>query len=49
MKRKHERQAYAQRRVTVAVGRLIVATTPSEKAQAGRWARLWGKVAATRY
>lgn len=41
----HPQQAYALRHLDKAVNRLIVATTPMEKAEAGRWARLWARAA----
>ena len=44
---KYQRQTYAMRRVSAAVARLVHATTPGEKAQAAKWARLWTKAAKT--
>jgi len=41
----HPRRAYALRHLDKAVNRLIVATTPMEKSEAGRWARLWARAA----
>jgi hypothetical protein len=38
-------RAYALRHLNKAVERLIVSTTPTEKAEAGRWARLWARAA----
>ncbi len=38
-------QTDALRHLDKAVHRLIVATTPMEKAEAGRWARLWARAA----
>ena len=38
----HQRRAAALRRASLAVDRMIRATTPDEKAQAARWAAAWG-------
>lgn len=38
----HQRQAYALRRLSLAVDRQIRAKTPPEKEQATRWAAAWG-------
>ena len=38
-------RAYALRHLNKAVDRLILATTPGQKAQAGRRARLWARAA----
>lgn len=38
---KHQRIAYAIRRSSLAVDRVIRATTPTEKARAAVWAGLW--------
>ncbi len=45
MPRRIPHQAYALRHLDKAVNRLIVATTPMQKAEAGRWARLWARAA----
>lgn len=37
----HRRRAYAMRRVSRAIDRLIVAKTEAERAQAERWIALW--------
>ena len=42
---RHQRRAAALRRLTRAVDRQICAQTPDEKAQATRWAALWGRAA----
>lgn len=42
---KHQRKAYAARRASQAVDRMIRAQSEQEKAQARIWARLWGAVA----
>ena len=41
----HQRRDYARRRASLAVDRMIRATTPGEKAQAARWAAAWGRKA----
>lgn len=42
---KHQRQAYAIRRTSRAVDRAITAQDETEKAQAKKWAVLWGRAA----
>lgn len=39
------RQAYAARRASLAVDRMIRATAPEEKERARRWANAWGVIA----
>lgn len=39
---KHQRTAYALRRLSVAVDRVIVAKTPEDKQRAMAWAKAWG-------
>lgn len=41
----YQRRAYATRRATLAVDRMILAKTLDEKFMAGRWAQAWGAVA----
>jgi hypothetical protein len=41
----HQRKAYAARRASRAVDRLIRAQSDQEKAQARIWANLWGMAA----
>lgn len=41
----HQRRAYAARRASLAVDRLILAKSDVDLAKAARWAELWGKVA----
>lgn len=43
-----QRQAYALRRLSLAVDRQIRAKTPEEKALATRWAAAWGNKAGLR-
>lgn len=38
----NQRRAYALRRASLAVDRMIRAATADEKAQAARWAAAWG-------
>lgn len=45
MPRSTSHRAYALRHLDQAVNRLIAATTPMQKAEAGRWARLWARAA----
>lgn len=47
MKRRtvHERRAYAMRRASRAVDRLICAQALPDKLKASRWAELWGAIA----
>ncbi|SAL33839.1 hypothetical protein AWB73_03128 [Caballeronia turbans] len=49
MRRKHQRQAYAQRRVTAAVGRLTVGYNTFGKDAGGAVGAAMGQGAATRY
>lgn len=37
----HQRQAYAYQRMSKAVDRTMLATTPAEKDKAAQWAKLW--------
>jgi hypothetical protein len=46
---KRQHRAYALRRVNMAVTRLVLASTPAEKAKAGQWARRWSKAAGNLY
>lgn len=41
----HQSKAYAARRASLAVDRVIVAASDQEKAQARIWAQLWGALA----
>ena len=41
----HQSKAYAARRASLAVDRVIVAASNQEKAQARIWAQLWGALA----
>jgi len=41
----HQRHAYALCRLSLAMDRVIVATSPGQKDQAKRWAAAWGQVA----
>lgn len=46
MKRdKHQRIAYAWRRLSKAVDRAVIAKTELDKNQAKKWAKLWAKAA----
>ena len=42
---KHQRQAYALRRLSKAVDRAIVATSKEEKARAKKWTEAWNRAA----
>lgn len=42
---RYQKRAYALRRLSRAVDRLIVAATPEQKAHARRWAALWNRAA----
>jgi hypothetical protein len=44
----HERRAYAARRASLAVCRMIHSQALSEKLKASRWAELWGTIAGIR-
>lgn len=39
----HQRRAYAARRVSLAVDRMILAMQPADEQQAMRWAKAWAK------
>ncbi|WP_176318012.1 hypothetical protein [Burkholderia vietnamiensis] len=41
----HQRRAYALRRMSKAVDRVICGRTESDKARASRWAVAWARVA----
>lgn len=41
----HQRRAYAARRASLAVDRLIRAQSLDEKLRAGHWADAWGRLA----
>jgi hypothetical protein len=41
----YQRRAYAARRASLAVDRLIRAMSEDELAKATRWAELWGEIA----
>jgi hypothetical protein len=43
-KDRHQRRAYAMRRMSLAVDRGITASTPEAKARAAQWAAAWRAV-----
>jgi hypothetical protein len=44
-KDRYQRKAYAMRRMSLAVDRVIVARLDSDKHRASRWVRAWASVA----